>query len=179
MRIADRMQNLGTENAFEVLQRIQSFSPERQKNIISFAIGEPDFDTPEHIKQAGIQAIRDNQTHYSPSAGIPPLREAIARYAGEVRNLNFTPNNVTVFSSAKMVISVSLLTCVNPGEEVFYPNISSQSLDLRSRAQASPCGFNNNSHRVDKVNCWPSKVFHSRVHIHDQDFVFTEKQVCE
>lgn len=122
MKIADRMEKLGTETAFEVLQRIQNFPPARQKNVVSFAIGEPDFNTPEHIKQAGIQAIKDNYTHYCPSAGLRELREAVASYAGEVRNMHISPAEVTILPSAKLIISLGILTCVNPGDEVIYPN---------------------------------------------------------
>ena len=78
MKYAERLNLLGTETAFEVLRQIQALPKARQENIISFAIGEPDFDTPEHVKQAGIKAIQENYTHYTSSAGILELREAVA-----------------------------------------------------------------------------------------------------
>ncbi|MHA1734185.1 MAG: pyridoxal phosphate-dependent aminotransferase [Promethearchaeota archaeon] len=122
MRLADRLQALGTETAFEVLDRISRFPPERRENIVSFAIGEPDFDTPAHIKAAGIQAINDNYTHYAPSAGFVELREAIAEYASATKKLDVGADNVTVLPSAKLVINLAVLTCTDPGDEVIYPN---------------------------------------------------------
>ena len=90
MRLAERMGRLGTETAFEVLARVKRLEAEG-RHIISFAIGEPDFDTPAHIKQAGIRAIENNETHYGPSAGIMPLREAIAEYISKTRDLSVDP----------------------------------------------------------------------------------------
>ncbi|MHA1682322.1 MAG: pyridoxal phosphate-dependent aminotransferase [Promethearchaeota archaeon] len=122
MQISERMDRLGTETAFEVLDRISRFTPERQAHVISFAIGEPDFDTPEHIKQAGIDSINANRTHYTPSAGILPLREEIAKFASETRGMSFTADNICVLPSAKLIIFLSIVSCVNPGDEVIYPN---------------------------------------------------------
>jgi len=122
MNYAERINRLGTETAFEVLKRIQNFSERRKKNIISFAIGEPDFDTPKHIKQAGIKAIKNNYTHYSVSAGIPELRKGIAEFINENRGMNITSKNVVVLPSAKFTVDLALLSCTNPGDEVIYPN---------------------------------------------------------
>ncbi|MFX0099007.1 MAG: pyridoxal phosphate-dependent aminotransferase [Candidatus Hodarchaeota archaeon] len=122
MQIADRIDRLGTETAFEVLGRIATFPPERRANIISFAIGEPDFDTPEHIKRAGVESIQNNRTHYTPSAGIMPLREAIATWASETKDMTIKPEHVTVLPSAKFIIFLAIASCTNPGDEVIYPN---------------------------------------------------------
>ncbi len=122
MHYAERVNRLGTETAFEVLKRIQNFSERRKKNIISFAIGEPDFDTPKHIKHAGIKAIKNNYTHYSVSAGIPELRKGIAEFINENRGMNITSKNVVVLPSAKFTVDLALLSCTNPGDEVIYPN---------------------------------------------------------
>ncbi|TFF99947.1 MAG: aminotransferase class I/II-fold pyridoxal phosphate-dependent enzyme, partial [Promethearchaeota archaeon] len=108
MQYAERMKKLGTETAFEVLQQIQEFPEERRENIISFAIGEPDFDTPEHIKQAGIEAIKKNYTHYTPSSGIPELREAIANFASETKNIKITSKNVVILPAAKFIVDLAL-----------------------------------------------------------------------
>ncbi|WP_324717109.1 pyridoxal phosphate-dependent aminotransferase [Carboxydochorda subterranea] len=118
---ASRMSVVGTETAFEVLAEVKRLEAQGRR-IYNFAIGEPDFDTPEHIKQAGIAAIRDNYTHYSPSAGIQPLREAIARVAGRLRGLRFSADEVVVTPGAKPIIYYTLLSCVDPGDEVIYPN---------------------------------------------------------
>jgi DNA-binding transcriptional MocR family regulator len=96
---SDRMSLLGTETAFEVLAEVRKLEAQG-KNIISFAIGEPDFDTPEHIKEAGRRAIAENQTHYGPSNGIFPLREAIANYITRTRGINTDPDEVVVTPGA-------------------------------------------------------------------------------
>jgi len=122
MKYAERMNRLGTETAFEVLRRIQDLPAEIQENIISFSIGEPDFDTPAHIKQAGIKAIQENYTHYTSSAGIPELRSAIAHFVSETKKINVKPDNIVVLPSAKYVVDLAILSCTNSGDEIIYPN---------------------------------------------------------
>jgi len=122
MKYAERLNRLGTETAFEVLGRINNFPEERKKNIISFALGEPDFDTPEHVKQAGIKAINENYTHYTVSSGIPELRKAIADFASTSRGITLTTNNVVIIPSAKYVVDLAILSCTNPGDQIIYPN---------------------------------------------------------
>jgi len=121
MKLADRLNQLGTENAFEVLSEVNSLKA-AGRDILSFAIGEPDFDTPENIKQACIQAIQQNQTHYCPSAGILPLRETIAAYIAKTRNISVSPDEVVVTPGGKPIIYYCLHALVNPGDEVIYPN---------------------------------------------------------
>ena len=122
MKLADRMSWIGTETAFKVLQQINEFPEERRNKIISFAIGEPDFNTPEHIKKAGIDAIANDQTHYVSSGGLPELKEEIAKFASSQRNIEITPDMVQVFNSGKMTIGMSILACMDAGDEVIYPN---------------------------------------------------------
>ncbi len=122
MKYAERMNRLGTETAFEVLRQIQALPQERQASIISFAIGEPDFNTPEHIKQAGIKAIQQNDTHYTPSAGILELREAVAGFVSETKGISASNENVVILPSAKYVIDLAMLSVTNPGDEIIYPN---------------------------------------------------------
>ena len=121
MKTAERVNRLGIENAFEVLKEVQKLEAQG-KQIISFAIGEPDFDTPEHIKEACVQALRHNRTHYSPSAGILPLRQAIADYIGRTRQISAAPENVVVTPGGKPIIYYSIHALVDPGDEVIYPN---------------------------------------------------------
>lgn len=121
MNLADRLNQLGTENAFEVLSEVNRLKA-AGRDIISFAIGEPDFDTPENIKQACIQAIQQNQTHYCPSAGILPLRETIANYIAGTRRISVSPDEVVVTPGGKPIIFYVLHALVNPGDEVIYPN---------------------------------------------------------
>ena len=121
MKFARRMSRLGTETAFDVLAEVNKLMAQG-KDIISFSIGEPDFDTPEHIKQAGMRAIEENHTHYSPSAGIRPLQEAICRYISRTRGIEIEPDEVVVTPGAKPIMFFALLICVELGDEVLYPN---------------------------------------------------------
>src|SRR5467141_234774 len=89
LQLAKRMSRRGTETAFEVLNKARAL--ERQgKEIIHLEIGEPDFDTPNNIVQAGVQALRDGWTHYGPSAGLPELRHAIAEEVGRTRKVTIS-----------------------------------------------------------------------------------------
>ncbi len=121
MQRAARMNALGTETAFEVLAEVKALEAQGRE-IVSFAIGEPDFATPEHVKQAGIKAIEQDETHYGPSAGIMPLRQAIADYISGTRGITVEPEHVVVTPGAKPIIYYTILACVNPGDEVIYPN---------------------------------------------------------
>ncbi|HET6894454.1 MAG TPA: pyridoxal phosphate-dependent aminotransferase [Candidatus Baltobacteraceae bacterium] len=119
-RVADAVSRLGSESAFEVLARAKALEAEG-KRVVHMEIGEPDFDTPAHIKEAGIQAIRDNYTHYSPSAGIIQLRDVIAGYAAKFRGVEpFAADNVVVSPGAKPVIWNILSAILSPGDEFVY-----------------------------------------------------------
>ena len=121
MQIAQRIRRLGTETAFEVLAEVNKLKAEGQ-DIISFALGEPDFDTPQNIKDAVKKAIDDGYTHYSSSAGILPLRESIVRYISRTRGIEVKPEEVVVTPGAKPIVFDSILSCINEGDEVIYPN---------------------------------------------------------
>ncbi len=121
MKLANRLNMLGTENAFEVLAEVTKLQL-AGRDIISFAIGEPDFETPNNIKEACIEALKKNHTHYSPSAGLPALRETIADYAAKLRGIPFSPDEVVVTPGGKPIIYYTLHALVNPGDEVIYPN---------------------------------------------------------
>ena len=115
------MERLGTETAFEVLAEVNELKRQGEE-IVSFCIGEPDFDTPDNIKDAGVKALKDGLTHYSPSAGILPLREAIARYISKTRGIEVDPKEVVITPGAKPIIAYGILACINEGDEVVYPN---------------------------------------------------------
>lgn len=121
MKFAQRMSRLGTETAFEVLARARALEAQGRE-VIHLEIGEPDFDTPEHIIEAGCDALRHGATHYTPSAGIPELREAIARDASARRGVSFDANDVVVTPGGKPVMFFTLLALVDEGDEVIYPN---------------------------------------------------------
>src|SRR2546428_10612949 len=100
MNIASRMARLGTESAFEVLARARAL--ERQgREIIHLEIGEPDFDTPVHIKDAAKQALDAGATHYGPSAGVAPGREALAKPIAATGRGPGVPEEVVVAPRAK------------------------------------------------------------------------------
>jgi len=119
-RIADAVSRLGSESAFEVLARAKALEAEGRR-VVHMEIGEPDFDTPDHIKEAGIRSIRENNTHYSPSAGILDLRDVIANYAAKFRGVEpFSAENVVVAPGAKPIIWNILSAILNPGDEFIY-----------------------------------------------------------
>jgi aspartate/methionine/tyrosine aminotransferase len=121
MNVAERMARLGTESAFEVLARAKAL--ERQgRQIIHLEIGEPDFDTPAHIKEAAKRALDGGATHYGPSAGLPELREAIAKHVAETRGVPVSPEEVVVTPGAKPIMFFAIMALVNEGDEVIHPN---------------------------------------------------------
>lgn len=89
--------------------------------IIKLTLGEPDFNTPEHIKKAAIKAIEDNESHYSPNAGLPALREAAATYYNEKFDLNYEASQVVTTVGATEAIAASLQTIINPEDTVIVP----------------------------------------------------------
>jgi aspartate/methionine/tyrosine aminotransferase len=121
LRLARRMARLGPETAFEVLAKARAMEAQG-KDIIHLEIGEPDFDTPANIVEAGIQAIRDGWTHYGPSAGLPVMREAIAEEVSRTRNVKCKPEEVVVVPGGKPTIFYAMMAFVEEGDEVIYPN---------------------------------------------------------
>jgi len=115
------MERLGTETAFDVLDRVNALRAQGH-DIISFGLGEPDFETPQHIKDACKQALDQNYTHYGPSQGLPELREAIADYFSRTRRIPVGPENVVVGPGAKPMVFSAMMALVNPGDEVIYPS---------------------------------------------------------
>src|SRR3989442_255759 len=121
MNIAARMARLGTESAFEVLARAKALE-RAGREIVHLEIGEPDFDTPAHIKEAAKRALDAGATHYGPSAGLPELREAIAKHVAETRGVPVSPDEVVVTPGAKPIMFFTILALVGEGDEVIYPN---------------------------------------------------------
>jgi len=118
---AKRMDSLGTETAFEVLAKARALE-KQGKDVVHLEIGEPDFDTPKNIKDAAVKAISAGYTHYTPSAGTPELRQAIAEYISKTRKLEVVPEEVVVTPGGKPTMFNSILALVDPGDEVMYPN---------------------------------------------------------
>jgi aspartate/methionine/tyrosine aminotransferase len=121
MQLADRMQSLGTETAFDVLARARALEAQGRK-IVHLEIGEPDFDTPSNIVQAAVTALQQGYTHYGPAAGLPELREAIAQRMASARGVKVDPGRIVVTPGAKPIMFFTILALVNPGDEVIYPD---------------------------------------------------------
>ena len=119
--LAGRMASLGTENAFKLGEDIQRCL-DRGLDIVKFNLGEPDFDSPGHINQVGIDQIAAGNSHYCDPAGILPFRKTISRFIGETRGLEVDPARIVVTSGAKPAISYTLMTYADPGDEVIYPS---------------------------------------------------------
>ncbi len=122
-QVSFRTSGLGTENAFVVLKEVNDLIAQGRE-IISFCIGQPDFNTPPNICEAGMEAIRDGRHGYTPSAGIPELREAVAEYVWRTRGIEVEPDWVVIANGAKPFIGFTLLSVTDYGQghEVLYPN---------------------------------------------------------
>jgi aspartate aminotransferase len=121
LQLARRMSRLGTETAFEVLNRARAL--ERQgRSVVHLEIGEPDFETPSNVVEAGVSALRKGWTHYGPSAGLPELRQAIAEYVSATRGTSVTSDEVVVVPGGKPIIFFTILSLIDEGDEVIYPN---------------------------------------------------------
>jgi aspartate aminotransferase len=121
LQLARRMSRLGTETAFEVLNKARAL--ERQgKSIIHLEIGEPDFDTPANVVEAGVNALRQGWTHYGPAAGQPELRQALAEYVSRTRDVRVSSDEVVVVPGGKPIIFFTILTLIDEEDEVIYPN---------------------------------------------------------
>ena len=121
MRLAQRMSRLGTESAFEVLSKALALEA-GGRSVVHLEIGEPDFASPQHVVKAAEQALADGHTHYVPSPGIPPLREAVASHLHDAGRLRAAPEQVVVTPGAKPVMFFSMLALCEPGDEVIYPD---------------------------------------------------------
>ena len=123
MNISERTSKLGTENAFTVLAEVNRKIRNGEK-VISFCIGQPDFDTPQNIKDAAIKAIKDGKCGYTPSAGINELREAAANMFNRTRNMDYTADDISVATGGKPFIYWSILSVTDygKGDEVIFPN---------------------------------------------------------
>ena len=121
--ISERSIRLGTENAFVVLAEVNELIREG-RDVISFCIGQPDFETPPNIKEAGIEAIKSGRHGYTPSSGILELRQAVVDYIMRTRSVKISPEDVVIGAGAKPFIMYSVLatTDFGVGDEVIYPN---------------------------------------------------------
>ena len=121
MRQAKRMSVLGTETAFEVLARAEALAREG-RDVINLGIGQPDFKTPPHVVEAGAKALRDGHHGYTPSPGIPRLREAVAADVARRRGVEVSPGRIVVVPGGKVTMFFAMMMFGEPGAEILYPN---------------------------------------------------------
>ena len=121
MRLARRMDSIGTETAFEAAARARALEAEG-RSIIHLEIGEPDFDTPAHVRAAAKKALDEGVTHYPPFAGLPDLRAAIAEDSTVRKGFPVDPSQVFVTVGGKGVMVYAILALVDPGDEVIVPD---------------------------------------------------------
>ncbi len=120
-RFAERIAQLGTENAFKIGVDIRRCE-EKGMTVVKLNLGEPDFNSADNINQVAIENIRIGNSHYTDPQGIMPLRQAIARQVSKTRGIDVGPERVVVTPGAKPPISYTMMTHVNPGDEVIYPS---------------------------------------------------------
>ena len=119
--IANRNNNLGTETAFTVLAKANKLASEG-KSIINLGIGQPDFQTPEHIVNAGIKALKDGHHGYTQSTGMPKLREAVSYDIFRRHNVKVSPDNIIIVPGGKVIIFFSAMLMGEKNKEILYPN---------------------------------------------------------
>jgi len=121
LKLSEKMNWLGTETAFEVLARAEALSREG-RDIINLGIGQPDFKTPPHVVEAAIRALRNGHHGYTPSPGVLPLREAVARDLFRWRGVEVSPERILVVPGGKVTMFFAILMFGEPGVEIMYPN---------------------------------------------------------
>jgi aspartate aminotransferase len=120
-RLAAGVARLGTESAFSVLARAREME-RGGRNVVHLEIGEPDFDTPAHVTEAAVVALRAGQTHYCPAAGLPELRDTVAAELSRTRGVTVLPERVLVANGAKPFLFFTILAVCEPGDEIVYPD---------------------------------------------------------
>ena len=121
LRLAEKMSRLGTETAFDVLARAEILAQEG-RDIINLGIGQPDFKTPGHIVEAAVKALHDGHHGYTPSPGIPQLRESVAQDLATYRGVNVAPDRIVIVPGGKVTMFFAILMFGEPGAEILYPN---------------------------------------------------------
>ncbi len=121
IKLSEKMSRLGTESAFDVLARAEALAA-KGVPIINLGIGQPDFKTPAHVVEAAVKALRDGQHGYTPSPGIPALREAVAADIYKWRGVEVSPERIVVVPGGKVTMFFAILMFGEPGAEILYPN---------------------------------------------------------
>jgi aspartate/methionine/tyrosine aminotransferase len=152
MKLAERMGRIGTETAFEAAARARALEA-TGRSVIHLEIGEPDYDTPENIREAAKRALDRGATHYTPTVGIPELRAAIAADATARKGFAVTPDRVVVVPGGKPVMFFAILALIDEGDEVIYPDPGFPIYESMARyvgGRAVPCPIRQeNGFRLD------------------------------
>ena len=119
-QLSDRLQRLAPSATLAMSQKSSEMKAQGI-DVINMSVGEPDFNTPDHIKQAAKLAIDENYSRYSPVPGYPDLRQASARKLERENHLHYTPNEILVSNGAKQSVCNTVMALVNPGDEVIIP----------------------------------------------------------
>ena len=120
MELAQRVDRIKPSPSTAAAQRVRELAAQGQR-ILDLTVGEPDFDTPEHVKAAAIESIRRGETKYTPVNGTPQLRAAIADKLAGRHGLRYPAGQITVGGGAKQIIFLALTATLNPGDEVIVP----------------------------------------------------------
>ena len=121
MKFADRIAHLGTETAFAVSAEAAAFAAQGN-TVYPFHLGDMNIPTPANVMEAAVRAMRDGKTGYCPNAGIPRLRDVLAADVSASRGVRYAAENVIIQPGGKPTIGKFILTLMNPGDEVLYPN---------------------------------------------------------
>src|ERR1700676_4628697 len=121
IRFAERMSRLGNEGGFAVLAKARRLEAQGKK-IVHLEIGEPDFATPDNIVEAGISAMQNGYTHYTPASAIFEAREAVAGFGSRPLKNEVDPTEVVLVPGSKNVLLFTLLACIEQGDEVILPD---------------------------------------------------------
>ncbi len=122
-QVAQRMSLLHTESAFKILAKAKALEAQG-KSVIHLEIGQPDFKTPQNIIDAAYKAMNDGYTGYTPTPGLPEVRQAVAEYAAKHKGIVTDMNEVILVPGGKPIMFYTMLMLINPGDEVVYPNPS-------------------------------------------------------
>lgn len=119
--MAENARTMHIVSGFEMKQKAKKYEDLGVK-VVHLELGEPDFRTPDNISRAAVRAIEEGRSHYAPALGIPALRQEIARYVKEYKNVDASPANVVVTPGAKPILYYTFLAFVSPGDEVIIPD---------------------------------------------------------
>jgi aspartate aminotransferase len=119
-KLSERVVRMGLPMTIEMAKKSRALAAQGH-HVVNLSLGEPDFDTPRWVKDAGIQAIENNHSHYTPVPGIPELRAAVAAKFRRENQLDYQPSQIIVSTGAKQSIANAVLALVNPDDEVIVP----------------------------------------------------------